>query len=101
MVAKEIIARIRKDLHLISAERRAWLKSHLIKPREIEAWSKEHQAQMPLWLLTEHTGEGDSQYRIVFDPDQDSFGLEMTSDDGTAWYMGPYSVEFAAVVDML
>ena len=51
-----------------------------------------------VWLLTDHVGEKDASSRIVFDPKAKLFGLEMTLDDGTEWYLGPQSESFAATV---
>ena len=98
----DILQMVLESLSKISDKRRAWLDKHLITPREITLWLQDdRQAQKNLWLVTDHTGVNDSPYRIVFDEPNNMFGLEMTSDDGTEFYLGPHALEFSEVVDLL
>ena len=43
-----------------------------------------------VWLVTNHTGENDSSYRIIYDDQAQLFGLECTLESGVEWYMGNY-----------
>jgi hypothetical protein len=53
-----------------------------------------------LWLVTDHTGEKDSSYRIVYDEQSQMFGLEVTLDTDVKWYMGSYG-SFANTVESM
>src|SRR5437660_11457713 len=78
---------------------RVWAEQHLVSPREITVWCDlERTKSTKVWLLTDHVGEKDASSRIVFDPKAKLFGLEMTLDDGTEWYLVPHSESFAATV---
>tara|TARA_Y200000002_G_scaffold330542_1_gene295252 strand:+ start:924 stop:1091 length:168 start_codon:yes stop_codon:yes gene_type:complete len=45
---------------------------------------------MSVWLLTDHKNNNHSNYRIVYNPKTNLFGLEMTMQDNQNWYMGDY-----------
>lgn len=102
MLAQDIINMVKEGLPRINGTKRDWLLAHLCDPHEIEVYSNEdRQSQLIVWAITEHNGDNDGNYRIVYDPATNCFGLEETSEDGTPWYMGPYSEDFAATVNMI
>ena len=69
----------------------SWVKTHLIQPRPIRLFrNTEGTSPRDLWLVTDHNGEHDSSYRIVYDDRDQVFGLECTLDSGVEWYMGDY-----------
>jgi hypothetical protein len=97
-----IVNLVKEGLPRISGSKRDWLLAHLCEPREIEIYSNDdRQSQVIVWAVTERNGENDGQYTLVYDPATNCFGLEMTSEDGTQWFMGPYSEDFAATVNMI
>ena len=91
----KVIARINKlvksDLHNLSPHLRDWSEEHLVIPRLINLSLLENgDGDITLWLVTDHVGFRDSSYRVVFDPEFDEFGLEVTLSNDVNWYMGRY-----------
>ena len=102
MVSDDIISLVKEAIPRVIPEKRDWLLSHLCEPMEITVYSNEdRQTQLYVWAVTNHTGEKDGIYRVVYDPTTNCFGLEMSSEDGTNWFMGAYSEDFAATVNMI
>lgn len=78
-----------------------WLRSHLVEPRLTRLSTDPNGTSFKnLWLVTDHTGEQDSAYRIVFDGDNQVFGLESSLDTGVEWYMGSYG-SFSETVESM
>jgi hypothetical protein len=82
---------VQADLPNLAPHLRAWAEAHLTAPRQ-ETFSENPEGIKPitLWLVTDNTGAEDSPYRVVFDPEEDKFGLEMELQDETHWFMGLY-----------
>jgi hypothetical protein len=95
----DAVRQARADLATLPENLRLWAERHLVTPREVTLWcDPERTTQTKVWLLTDHVGHDDASSRIVFDPAAKAFGLEMTLEDNTEWYMGPYEGGFADVV---
>jgi len=100
-IDRQISELIGPALSLLHPTLRSWVQAHLVVPRQIEAWADpERQIAALVWLVTDHTGQNDSSYRVVFDSSSQAFGLETTLADGTAWYMGPYGTFSDAIESM-
>jgi hypothetical protein len=68
-----------------------WFKTYAIKPKKIELIKNlETLETMSVWLLTDHKNDNHSNYRVVYNPKTNLFGLEMTMQDNQNWYMGDY-----------
>ncbi len=85
---KEIID---KSIPSIQKEHiKQWFCKHKITPKSIyleELTSPNEQKKF--WLVTENIGEEDSGYRIVHSVEKEfCFGLELTSDNGEAVFLG-------------
>jgi hypothetical protein len=99
---EDAVAQARSELPSLPENLRVWAEQHLIRPREVTVWEDpERTKSIKVWLLTDHVGHHDSSSRIVFDPFAKAFGLEMTLEDDTEWYMGPYEGGFADVVQRM
>jgi hypothetical protein len=98
----DAIVRAKEELPTLPENLRVWAERHLVAPREITLWcDPERTKSTNVWLLTDHIGDKDASSRIVFDPEAKLFGLEMTLEDGTEWYMGPHTESFAEMVRRL
>lgn len=98
--AEEIRARVAADLPRLGRSLRAWAEAHLIPPRLVElAGDPDGKTRVLVWLVTDHVGREDANYRVVYDPDAAAFGLEMTLSSGMQWYMGPHEGGFADVIE--
>ena len=99
---EDAVAQAKSDLRNLPENLRAWTEGHLIPPRAVTLWCDPDRSKSTrVWLLTDHVGHEDSSSRVVFDPAAKAFGLEMTLEDGTEWYMGPYEGGFADVVQSM
>jgi len=89
---------VRSDLPKLSDHLRTWAEAHLTDPRP-ETFSEDWEGTKPiiLWLVTDNTGHHDSSSRVVFDPEEEKFGLEMEMQNGTHWFMGLYG-DFAETI---
>jgi len=68
-----------------------WINKHLVDPTNIKLCTDlNNKIYREFWLVTDHMGEDDSAYRVVFDDQNNVFGLETTLDNGINWYMGDY-----------
>jgi hypothetical protein len=82
---------IAEGLAVLAPHLQDWLRAHLVPPRPIQvSVDLEGNSFKDLWLITDHTGKQDSSYRIVYDENNQMFGLESTLDTGIEWYMGSY-----------
>jgi hypothetical protein len=89
---------IEEELPHISESLRPWLERHIVTPRLITlSINPEGSHTRDFWLVTDEVGKDDSSYRIVYDPDSQKYGLEMTLNTGVQWYMGPYGTFTKAV----
>ena len=83
--------KIAEGLAVLAPHLQDWLRVHLVPPRPIRvSFDPEGNSFKDLWLITDHTGEQDSSYRVVYDENNQMFGLESTLDTGVEWYMGSY-----------
>ena len=93
--------RVDEELVILPSHLQTWVQTHLVEPRLL-TFSVDHDGSSfrQFWLVTDHNGEQDSSYRIVFDGEQGVFGLECTLDSGVEWYMGSYGSFSDAVENM-
>ena len=83
--------KVAEGLAVLAPHLQDWLRVHLVPPRPIQvSVDLEGNSFKDLWLITDHTGEQDSSYRVVYDENNQMFGLESTLDTGVEWYMGSY-----------
>ena len=93
--------RVSRDFPSISPRFHGWVRDHLIEPKPVRlAIDSEGVTYEELWLVTDHVGKEDSSYRVVYDPSDDNFGLEMTAIEGIEWYMGAYGEFFETIESM-
>jgi hypothetical protein len=89
---------IERELPSLPPHLKCWVQSHLIEPRQITlATDPEGKAHSQFWLITDHAGTNDSNYRVIFDPASEKFGLEFATQSGVEWFMG-ISGSFAETV---
>ena len=82
---------VESEIHTLAPHHKLWFEEHLIVPHQIDLSLKDNgEGEITLWLVTDHVGNNDSSYRIVYDPEHDMFGLEVTIENGVNWYMGRY-----------
>lgn len=68
-----------------------WLRAHLIEPKKAVLFKDFFSTEMAeYWLVTDHNGVEDSNYRIIYSEVDSLFGLEMTTKDGKSVMMGIY-----------
>ena len=90
-ILTEITNRVQAELPLLAEHLRMWLEAHLTHPRELSVFSdSEGTRTVHVWLVTDHIGDRDASYRVVYDAALRMFGLMTELDDGVQWYMGPY-----------
>lgn len=90
-IAHRIQALVEADLSALAPHLRAWAQEHLISPHPMVLYSgPDTESIETLWLVTDHTSERDSSYRVIFDPAESAFGLEVTTVDGRALLLGLY-----------
>ena len=71
---------------------REWTEKHLITPRKVFLFTDpEGNYKKEFWLVTDHNGHEDSNYRLVYDATEECFGLENTLNTGIEWMMGLYA----------
>ena len=82
---------VQADLPKLTPHLRAWAETHLTAPRQ-ETFFEKSDGTNPvrLWLVTDNTGSEDSSSWVVFDPEEDMFGLAVELQGGTHWFMGLY-----------
>jgi hypothetical protein len=100
-VVATIKKRVSNDFESISPRFRDWVRDHLIEPRLVRfAVDSDGLKYKDVWLVTDHVGSEDTSYRVVYDPSDGNFGLEMTTIDGIEWYMGPNGEFFETIESM-
>jgi hypothetical protein len=88
---EELQAKIAEGLSVLAPHLKSWVNAHLIEPRLARlATDTDGTSFRHLWLVTNHTGEKDSSYRVVYDSEAQLFGLECTLASDVEWYMGSY-----------
>jgi hypothetical protein len=93
--------KVAEALPILAPHLQNWLRPHLVEPRLIRlSADADGTSFKDLWLVTDHTGEEDSSYRLVYDGDNHEFGLESTLDTGVEWYMGSYG-SFSETVESM
>jgi hypothetical protein len=94
----ELGVKVAEGLTILAPHLQSWVNAHLVEPRRVRlATAPDGTSFKYLWLVTNHTGENDSNCRVVYDVDAQLFGLECTLDSGVEWYMGNYG-SFAETV---
>jgi hypothetical protein len=90
-IPRLIRSKVAEELVNLPPHLQSWLRNHLVEPR-LSRLSLDHNGSSfkHFWLVTDHNGEQDSSYRIVYDGEQEVFGLECTLDSGVEWLMGSY-----------
>lgn len=85
----EISELVSQTLPMLPSHLREWAEEHLSPPRQTNLVTDlDTNDARDFWLVTDHTGHNDASYRVVFDPVEKLFGLEMTIEDGRQWFMG-------------
>ena len=100
-ITEQIKLKVAEGLLVLAPHLQDWVRAHLIDPRPVRfAADAEGSSLKDLWLVTDHTGEKDSSYRIVYDEHGQMFGLEVTLAISVEWYMGSYG-SFAETVESM
>lgn len=87
----ELRAKVTAELTGLAPHLKSWVEAHLTEPRRVRfATDAQATSFKYLWLVTDHTGENDSNCRVVYDSEAQMFGLECTLDTGVEWFMGNY-----------
>ena len=99
---KQIISlKVNEGLEELNPHLRSWVEKHLIEPRRIVIFTDiDGITSRFFWLVTDHIGEEDSSYRVVYDEYGEVFGLEEILDTGKSWYMGSYGTFLNAIKSM-
>lgn len=93
--------RVVKGLSQLKGPLCTWAEQHLSLPNSIEAIRDPDSTDIvTLIQMTQDTGNRDSSYLVVFDPEADSFGLVMKVADGRTWYLGPIGEFDEAIINM-
>jgi hypothetical protein len=100
-IQKQIEVAVQAGLSKLRPSIKQWVQTHLVHPRLISlSLDPDASSFKEVWLVTDHTGEQDSSYRIVYDSDSELFGLECTLESGVEWYMGNYG-SFSQTVESM
>jgi len=101
-VPELIKMKVAEGLAILAPHLQDWLRAHLVEPRLVRfsADANNRTSFKDLWLVTDHIGEQDSSYRIVYDENNQVFGLESTLNTGVEWYMGSYG-SFSETVESM
>lgn len=100
-VTELIKIKVAEGLEILAPHLQDWLQAHLVEPRPVRfSADADGNSFKDLWLVTDHTGERDSSYRIVYDERNQLFGLEATLATGVEWYMGSHGSFSETVASM-
>ncbi|HYX72065.1 MAG TPA: hypothetical protein VE732_04785 [Nitrososphaera sp.] len=100
-VVEQINLKVQKTLSSLKPHLRSWAQQHLTQPRRcILSLDSDGNSLKDFWLVTDHNGKEDSSYRVVYDADEQVFGLEVTLESGIEWYMGAYGTFAEAIENM-
>lgn len=98
-VPDHIRALVETGLPALAPHLRTWAQEHLVPLRPVVLYSgPDTESVETVWLVTDRTSERDSGYRIIFDPAESAFGLEVTTLEGRAILLGLYGT-FAETVN--
>jgi hypothetical protein len=98
---EQINMKIQETLPSLKPHLHSWVQQHLIQPRKIKlSLDSDGHTSNDFWLITDHNGKDDSSYRVVYDADEQVFGLEVTLETGIEWYMGASGTFAEAVENM-
>jgi hypothetical protein len=90
-ITELITAKVAEGLAALAPHLRSWVRDHLISPRQVRlSVDPDGTSFEDFWLITDHVGEKESSYRLVYDEIEQSFGLECTLDTGVEWHLGNY-----------
>lgn len=92
---------IEKGLEKLNSPLKEWVIAHLIQPRTIKLYTGfSSDEQQDFWLITDHIGNNDSSYRVVYSKERNSFGLEVEMENGRNVMMGFYG-DFATATESM
>lgn len=92
---------VNQGLRELPPELRTWAETHLTVPRRVRLFSSMDSSEASTyWLVTDHTGERDSNYRVVYDERHNQFGVGMALDDSRELFMGGFG-SFAETISNL
>lgn len=99
-VKSTIREKIDAGLERLPSRLRQWAEQHLVEPRKITARRSvdDPASETEAWLVTDHVGERDSGYRVIYDEESGTFGLITTIKGGPEYYLGLYG-EFDETVE--
>ena len=73
---ERIQLKVTEGLAVLAPHLQSWLHEHMIEPRQVcLATDAAGNSIKTLWLITDHISKNDSSYRIVYDEDEEAFGL--------------------------
>ncbi len=76
-----------------------WLRMHLVPVRQEMIYGNSNGSEpVQVWFVTDHIGREGSSYRIVYDTEEEMYGLEMTMQNGVHWMLGLMSDDLADTV---
>jgi hypothetical protein len=80
-----------RTLDALPETTRAWFAAHRISPRVASlARNSDGTDLINVWLITDHTGDNDSPYRVYFDESKNRFGRECLLDTGVPLLLGVF-----------
>lgn len=89
-IMARIAAGVARDLPNMAPHLREWAEAHLVEPRLVDVCD-DPDGLVPMgqmWLVTDDTGQDDACMRVVFDPEDESFGLIMACQGKVNWFCG-------------
>jgi hypothetical protein len=96
-----IQAMVWRQIELLPADLRPWVEDHVVSPHRSSFYSDMHcNAKETYWVITEHNGKNDSNYRLVYFDEIDQFGLVVKLKDGRNCCLGFYKSFTEAVESM-
>jgi hypothetical protein len=88
-ILQQISDSVNTAMPTLASHLKDWVQSHLTLPRKITlANDPDGLEYAEYWLVTDHTGENDSSYRVIYDDNMSMFGIECTLKSGVHWMMG-------------
>ncbi|NQY42019.1 MAG: hypothetical protein HRT87_01575 [Legionellales bacterium] len=91
MNSSKDISEMIKNEKISNDNLREWFEEHRIIPEKIELYESLTSSQKKtFWLITQYNQKEDSSYRIAYNSEKNSFGLEVTTSSDESKYMGDY-----------
>jgi hypothetical protein len=85
----------------LSPQLRDWLRSHLTPPKAISLARKTDGGNAEqFWLVTDHNGQDDAPFRVVYDDVARRYGIECTIQNNVCLFAGFRSSLAQAVTDI-